>query len=101
MAAYIASLVTLLVLWSKSDRIPQSASTGMRMRIATYNLRYDSQPDRITVPQSLDALPDPLERPRFLNKTGEQPWSTRRIKVAQQLLNEEPILIGWLIHSVK
>ncbi|KAI0922720.1 hypothetical protein AcV5_009617 [Taiwanofungus camphoratus] len=67
----------------------------MRMRIATYNLRYDSQPDRITVPQSLDALPDPLERPRFLNKTGEQPWSTRRIKVAQQLLNEEPILIGF------
>ncbi|KAH9944913.1 Endonuclease/exonuclease/phosphatase [Amylocystis lapponica] len=65
------------------------------MRIATYNLRYDSQPDRITVRQSLDALPDPLERPRFLARHGEQPWSTRRIKVAQQLLNEAPVLIGF------
>ncbi|KAL6304714.1 Endonuclease/exonuclease/phosphatase [Sparassis latifolia] len=74
------------------------------MRVATYNLRYDSQPDGITVQQSLDAIPDPLVRPPFLQKTGEQPWSLRRIKVAQQLLNEDLTLIGFqeaLVRQVK
>ncbi|KAH9931583.1 Endonuclease/exonuclease/phosphatase [Fomitopsis serialis] len=65
------------------------------MRIATYNLRYDSQPDRISVRESIEALPNPLERPRFLGRSGEVPWSTRRLKVAQQLLQEEPNLIAF------
>lgn len=69
----------------------------MPIRIATYNLRYDSQPDNITVKNSLDALTksDPLiGPPRYLGKSGEQPWSTRRIKVAQQILSEGPDVIG-------
>ncbi|KZT04996.1 DNase I-like protein [Laetiporus sulphureus 93-53] len=65
------------------------------MRIATYNLRYDSQPDNVSVKQSIDGLPDPLHRPWFLGKSGEQPWSKRRIKVAQQLLHENPAVIGF------
>ena len=65
-----------------------------QMRIATYNLRYDSQPDRISVKESIEALPDPLERPRFHGWSGEVPWSTRRLKVAQQLLHEAPNVIG-------
>ena len=36
------------------------ASAAQTMRIATYNLRYDSQPDSISVQQSLENLPDPL-----------------------------------------
>ncbi|EPT03257.1 hypothetical protein FOMPIDRAFT_1047244 [Fomitopsis schrenkii] len=65
------------------------------MRIATYNLRYDSQPDRISVRESIETLPDPLQRPRFLGWSGEVPWSTRRLKVAQQLLHEGPNVIGF------
>ena len=68
--------------------------TTSSMRISTYNLRYDSMPDNITVQQSLASLPDPLLVPAYLAKTGEQPWSARRIKVAQHLISE-----GGIIHS--
>ncbi|KAI0767618.1 Endonuclease/exonuclease/phosphatase [Fomes fomentarius] len=64
-------------------------------RIATYNLRFDSQPDSITVQQSLDSLSDPLQTPSYYGKKGEQPWSTRRVKVFQQLHNEGVILAGF------
>lgn len=53
-------------------------------------------PDNITVQESIDALPDPLLEPAFLNFTGEQPWSTRRIKVAQRLIGEKMELQGTL-----
>jgi len=62
------------------------------MRIATYNLRYDSEPDQITVQQSLDALKDPLIQPPFLKYIDEQPWSTRRIRVAEQILGEGTVI---------
>ncbi|KAJ7472887.1 Endonuclease/exonuclease/phosphatase [Mycena galericulata] len=65
------------------------------MRLVTYNLRYDSQPDNITVPQSLAALPDPLNGPGYLRKSGEQPWSIRRLRVAQHLLGEGIVLAGF------
>ncbi|KAF8895853.1 hypothetical protein CPB84DRAFT_1781971 [Gymnopilus junonius] len=59
------------------------------MRIVTYNLRYDSQPDNISIQQSLDSLPDPLQQPSFLSHNGkERPWSRRRLGVAQRLLSE-------------
>lgn len=57
------------------------------MRITTYNLRYDSIPDNISVQQSLASLPDPLVQPHYLAKSGEQPWSARRLKVAEHLLH--------------
>ena len=69
-----------------------AATTSSSMRISTYNLRFDSMPDSISVQQSLASLPDPLVAPKFLGKTGEQPWSTRRIKVAQQLLHEGVVM---------
>lgn len=43
-------------------------------------------PNNITVQQTLATLPDPLIEPNFMNYTGEQPWSTRRIPVSQTLL---------------
>jgi hypothetical protein len=58
------------------------------LRLATYNLRYDSVPDNITVAESLAALSDPLVEPAYLNKTGEQPWSTRRLRVYEHILGE-------------
>ncbi|KAH0581923.1 hypothetical protein H2248_011594 [Termitomyces sp. 'cryptogamus'] len=57
------------------------------MRIVTWNLRFDSMPNNITVQQSLDSLQDSLLQPTFLALTTEQPWSTRRIQVAEKLLS--------------
>ncbi|KAJ7495480.1 Endonuclease/exonuclease/phosphatase [Mycena latifolia] len=65
------------------------------MRFVTYNLRYDSQPDNITVQQSLNSLPDPLTGPGYLRKSGEQPWSLRRLRVAEQLLSSGIVLAGF------
>lgn len=72
----------------------QNATQPTNIRLGTWNLRFDSMPDNITVQESLDALPDPLVQPAFLNLTGEQPWSTRRIKVAQRLIGEGVVLQG-------
>ncbi|KAJ7093383.1 Endonuclease/exonuclease/phosphatase [Mycena belliarum] len=65
------------------------------MRFVTYNLRHDAQPDNLTVQQSLDRLPDPLAGPGYLCKSGEQPWSVRRLHVAEQLLGEGVVLAGF------
>ena len=67
------------------------------IRIASYNLRYDSQPDNITVQDSLGSLPNPLSAPVYYNATGEQPWSTRRVRVAEHLLSKGTIIAGELI----
>lgn len=64
------------------------------MRISTYNLRFDSIPNNITVQETIASLPDPLEQPLFLNITKEQPWSTRRIRVAESLLSEDVVISG-------
>lgn len=72
----------------------QNATQPTNIRLGTWNLRFDSMPDNITVQESLDVLPDPLVQPAFLNLTGEQPWSTRRIKVAQRLIGEGVVLQG-------
>jgi hypothetical protein len=72
------------------------------MRFVTYNLRYDTQPDNITVQQSLDSVStaDPLEPPTYLALTGEQPWSLRRLRVADILLKADIVLAGApLYHS--
>lgn len=68
------------------------------MRIATYNLRFDSQPNNITVQQSLDALGDPLQQPVFQQIKTEQPWSTRRIRVAEHLQREGVVIAGLIFN---
>ncbi|TFY76737.1 hypothetical protein EWM64_g7274 [Hericium alpestre] len=73
--------------------VTAAATTGIRL--ASWNLRFDSMPNNITVQQSLAALPDPLQQPAFLGLSGEQPWSTRRIRVAQRLLSEKIVLAGF------
>ncbi|KAL0946258.1 hypothetical protein HGRIS_012513 [Hohenbuehelia grisea] len=75
---------SLLLLWI-------TAATAMR--IVSYNLRFDSKPDNITVQQTIASLPDPLQAPRFLNGSSERPWSTRRIRVAEHLLSFQEALV--------
>ncbi|KAF9260600.1 hypothetical protein L218DRAFT_974319 [Marasmius fiardii PR-910] len=65
------------------------------MRMVTWNLRFDSKPDNITVQQSIDALPNPLVQFPFQAVHEEQPWSTRRLRVAQMLLSEDIDLAGF------
>ncbi|KAK0184718.1 Endonuclease/exonuclease/phosphatase [Armillaria mellea] len=63
-------------------------TTSTKLRIATYNIRRDSQPNEITILQSRSALGNPLEHGKFLGMSGEYPWSTRRLRVAESLLSE-------------
>ena len=74
------------------------------MRLATFNLRYDVLPDNITVQQSLDAQSaiDALQPPKYLAVHKEQPWSLRRLRVAEMILREDVDIIGeyeWLTRS--
>ncbi|KAI0032050.1 mannose-6-phosphatase [Vararia minispora EC-137] len=65
------------------------------VRFMTWNLRFDSMPDNITVPQTISSLPNPITEPAvFLNLTGEQPWSTRRIKVYERIIGEGIQILG-------
>ena len=62
-------------------------------RLATWNLRYDVQPDSIPVAKSLAALPDLRVAPPPV-PPGERPWSARRIHVAQRLAASHVDLVG-------
>lgn len=97
----VPTLIALLALtfsvwWSGNSRsVVRIARTGgAAMRIVSYNLRYDVQPDNVTVKQSLASLSDPLEEPHYLRKNTEQPWSTRRLRVSEHLLGEGIVLAG-------
>ncbi|KAI0260034.1 Endonuclease/exonuclease/phosphatase [Gloeopeniophorella convolvens] len=72
-----------------------STPTRTRLRIASWNLRYDVQPDTIPISASLAALPDPRAAPTARKARGEQPWSTRRIRVAQRLRAARVDVIGF------
>jgi hypothetical protein len=63
-------------------------------RLLTWNIRFDSQPDGLTVPESLASLPDPLQTPPFMAQKGEQPWSARRIPIAQHILDIGPSVVA-------
>ena len=73
---------------------PQGGAMAQSFRISTYNLRYDSMPNNITVAETLSSLPDPLTPPAYYGDKGEQPWSTRRVKVYQHLDQEGVVLAG-------
>ncbi|THH12233.1 hypothetical protein EW145_g106 [Phellinidium pouzarii] len=69
-------------------------SSTHEIRLATWNLRFDSQPDSIGVEETLANLPPTLQEPaRYTNITGEKPWSTRRVKVAQQLMDRGVVIV--------
>ena len=78
----MAIVALLLVHW-----LLVTTASIPNMRVVTYNLRYDALPDNLTVQDSLDALPDPLIEPKYLSIHQEHPWSTRRIRIAENLLS--------------
>ncbi|KAJ7461225.1 hypothetical protein FB451DRAFT_964439, partial [Mycena latifolia] len=52
-------------------------------------------PNNITVQQSLANISDPLIQPSYLSLTKEQPWSLRRLRVAEHLIGEGIVLAGF------
>ncbi|KAH7103651.1 mannose-6-phosphatase [Auriculariales sp. MPI-PUGE-AT-0066] len=67
----------------------------LAIRCASWNLRYDITPDKVTVQESLAALKSPLHQPTSLYKDvdRERPWSERRIRVWQHLVDEQLDLV--------
>ncbi|KAL0066338.1 hypothetical protein AAF712_006597 [Marasmius tenuissimus] len=64
------------------------------MRIATWNIRYDSDPKNIPLKDTIDKLPVCTVQFPFLTLHGEQNWVDRRIRIAETLLNEGIDLVG-------
>ncbi|KAH7104921.1 Endonuclease/exonuclease/phosphatase [Auriculariales sp. MPI-PUGE-AT-0066] len=71
-----------------------ASSPVSAFRFATWNLRYDSKPDNITVAQSIAVIPNPLAPHPFYAVSGEQPWSTRRLYVTERVLSEGTALLS-------
>lgn len=70
------------------------------LRLMSYNFRYDSKPDSITVQETIDALPSGLpETPStYYANTAEKPWSTRRIGITNDILFPQVNVVGMLIN---
>ncbi|KAG8715930.1 hypothetical protein FRC08_010014 [Ceratobasidium sp. 394] len=71
--------------------------TGQCIRLTTWNLRYDSQPDNKTIPDTLASLPDRLREPLIFYPVAweERPWSLRRVGVAALLEFQAPTIISF------
>lgn len=67
-------------------------------RFMSYNFRYDSKPDNVTVQQTIDSLPQglPATPTVFYPNTDELPWSTRRIGITNEILFPRTDILGKL-----
>lgn len=73
------ALVTML----GAALMPQS-TLSQTVRSMSWNLRYDSMPDNVTIAQSIAALNgNDIQTPTaYYPDTNERPWSQRRIPVS-------------------
>jgi predicted alpha/beta-hydrolase family hydrolase len=46
-------------------------------------------PHSISVADSIAALPKTLQAPSYMKRSGEQQWSTRRMRVAHKILSRD------------
>lgn len=71
-----------------------------QLRLMSFNVRYDSKPDDITVQQSLDSLSRGVpSEPSYYGNATEQPWSLRRLYVANDILFSKADLFGMSLLS--
>ena len=63
-------------------------SKQISLRLMTYNVRYDSQSNGITINETINSLPKglPVAPSPYYGRTGERPWSERRIGVTNDIL---------------
>ncbi|KAF8522766.1 mannose-6-phosphatase [Hysterangium stoloniferum] len=74
-----------------------SIAAAQTFRGMTWNLRWDSMADNVTIAQSMAALNGTsIETPAsYYPDTNERPWSQRRIPVASQVVFEGVSLLGF------
>ncbi|KAF8522666.1 Endonuclease/exonuclease/phosphatase [Gautieria morchelliformis] len=72
------------------------SSQSADLRILSFNLRFDSQPDNVPLEETLKNLPDPrAQRTVFYRNPKERPWSIRRIRVASEVVFNRVDLAGF------
>lgn len=84
--AVVASLVQGGL--AKGHRNGTGNGSGSSLRFLTYNVRYDSLPDNISVADTIASLPSGMPSEPSAYYAGadvEAPWSTRRIQVANDV----------------
>ncbi|KAG8861491.1 hypothetical protein FRB96_002940 [Tulasnella sp. 330] len=64
------------------------------MRLLTWNLRFDSQRDDISVKETLESLPDPLIAPKFMGHKRFQEALLRQVHDLKELLGDEWDWVG-------
>lgn len=78
-----------------------AAALHTPIRLQTWNLRYDSQPNSISVGDTIASLPDRIPADsgvKYYGSPTEVPWSTRRIAVANDVIfNRVDILGSYLL----
>ncbi|KAL3425853.1 endonuclease/exonuclease/phosphatase, partial [Phlyctema vagabunda] len=72
------------------SRVPftNSSSPATTLRFLSYNVRYDSKPDNISVRKTIQSLPQglPVQPSPYYADVTEKPWSTRRIGIVNDIL---------------
>ncbi|KAG8738050.1 hypothetical protein FRC10_007330 [Ceratobasidium sp. 414] len=81
----------------EARRIPPDHAERRCIRLTTWNLRYDSQPDNTTIADTLASLPSRLQEPSsfYPDASRERPWSSRRVGVAALLEFQAPAVISF------
>jgi hypothetical protein len=99
-SSFIVAAAATLV--SASPVVPRTSSE-QTFRLVSYNFRYDSQSNAITVQETIDGLSKglPAKPSTFYGNTGEKPWSTRRIGVANDILFPQVHLMGIFVFQSK
>lgn len=81
--------ITALGLTSASPvAVAERSTKEATLRFLTYNVRYDSQRNDISVQQTLDSLNSglPVKPSPFYGNSSERAWSQRRIGVSNEIL---------------
>lgn len=74
-----------------------TAAAHTPIRLLTWNLRFDSQPNSINVEDTIASLPNgmPVDSGvRYYGSPVEVPWSTRRIAVANDVIFNRVDIMG-------
>lgn len=84
-----------LSLATQNTLVGSTVTMAETLRFMSYNMRYDSMPDNISVNQSIHALPNTVpSAPKYYANMTEQPWSQRRLYVASDILSNDIDLLG-------
>lgn len=82
-----ASFVALVVATLGGASLLPQPSTSVTLTGLSFNIRFDSKPDNVTIAQSIAALNgNDIQTPAsYYPDTSERPWSQRRIPLTNQI----------------